>query len=70
MDAKKVDFVNTDRFHFQSKLSINTPSVQILDQMPEGFNVILWGKVQKANKNFMLQDEYVICKLDDFIKLL
>ena len=69
IDAKKVDFCNTGKLNFQCKLSINTPGYKILDEMPdEGINVIIHGKCQKANKNFVLKDEYVIMKYKDFLK--
>ena len=70
MDAKKVDFCNTYPFHFQCKLSVNTPNFKILDEMPEGKNVLIYGKVVKANKNFMQKETYAILKLDDFLELL
>ena len=70
MDAKKVDFCNTQPFNFQCKLTMNQPSVKILDQMPEGKNVIIWGRVEKANRNFIKKDDYVIMKLDTFIDLI
>ena len=71
MDAKKVDFCNTDIFNFQCKLSINQPNVRILDEMPEdGKNVIIYGKVWKANKNFVKKGDFVIMKLSTFIDLI
>ena len=70
LDAAKVDVVNTPPFQFQCKKQMNTPSVKILDEMPEGNNVIIWGKTEKANVNFMLKEEYVIMKLETFIDLL
>ena len=70
VDAKKVDFCNTGKLNFQCKLSINSPSYDILDEMPSGMNIIVHGKVKKANKNFVLKGEYVIMKLDTLIDLL
>lgn len=70
MDAKKVDFCNTKPFHFQCKLSINQPNVRILDHMPPGKNVIIYGKVEKAEKNFVKKGDFVIMKLSTFIDLI
>ena len=70
MDAKKVDFCNTQDFNFQCKLSINQPNVKILDHMPPGKNVIIYGKVEKAEKNFVKKGDYVIMKLSTFIDLI
>lgn len=69
LDAKKVDFCNTKEFNFQCKLSINQPNVRILDQMPSGKNVIVYGKVEKANTHFVKKGDYVIMKLSTFIEL-
>ena len=69
-DAKKVDFCFTGPFNFQVKLSINKPSYDIIEDMPEGVNVIIHGQVKKSNKNFVLKEEYAIIKLDEFIKLI
>ena len=70
LDAKKVDFCNTKPFNFQCKLTINQPNVRILDQMPSGKNVIIYGKIEKANKHFVKKGDYVIMKLSTFIDLL
>ena len=69
MDGKGVDFVNTGKFNFQCKLSINKPSYDVIERMPEGVNVVIHGQVKKAAKNFILKEEYVIMKLDDFLEL-
>jgi len=68
-DAEGVDFCNTGKFNFQCKLSINKPSYDVLERMPEGVNIVIHGHVKKANKNFVLQENYVIMKLDDFLEL-
>ena len=70
MDASKVDFCFTGPYNFQVKLSINKPSYDIINEMPEGVNVIIHGQVKKANKHFILKEEYAIIKLDDFINLI
>ena len=70
LDAKKVDFCFTGPFNFQVKLSMTKPSYDIIEDMPEGVNVIIHGQVKKSNKNFVLKEEYVILKLDEFIKLI
>ena len=70
MDAKKVDHCFTGPYNFQCKFQMNTPPVKLLDEMPEGINVIIWGKTVKANVNFVLKEEYAIIKLDEFIKLI
>jgi hypothetical protein len=48
MDAKKVDLVNTEPYHFQIKLTKSFPGVDILDEMPSGENIIIWGRVKKS----------------------
>ena len=70
MDGKGVDFVNTGKFNFQCKLSINKPSYDVIERMPEGVNVVIHGQVKKSNKNFVLKEEYAIIKLDEFINLI
>ena len=70
LDAAKVDVCNTPPFQFQCKLTQQTPNVNLLDEMPEGDNVIVWGKTEKANKNFVKKGDYVIMKLETFIDLL
>lgn len=69
-DAKGVDFCNTGKVNFQCKLSINKPSYEVLERMPEGINIVIHGQVQKANKNFVLKEEYVIMKLNTLLDLL
>ena len=69
-DDKKVDLCFTGPYNFQCKFQMNTPPVKLLDEMPEGINVIIWGKTVKANVNFVLKEEYAIIKLDEFIKLI
>ena len=70
LDDSGVDFAFTDDYNFQCKLSITKPSYDVLERMPEGKNVVIHGNVKKAGKNFVLQEEYVIMKLDTFIELL
>ena len=70
MDAKKVDFCNTHPFNFQCKLQKQTPNVEILNQMPEGKNVIVWGKTRRASVNMVKDGDYVIMKLDTFLDLI
>jgi hypothetical protein len=70
LDAKKVDVINTFPFQFQLKLQKNYPDIRILDQMPEGNNVIVWGKTEKAEKNFIKKGDYAIMKLDLFLDLI
>ena len=70
LDAKKVDFCNTHPFNFQCKLQKQTPNVEILKQMPEGKNVIVWGKTRRASVNMVKDGDYVIMKLDTFLDLI
>ena len=70
MDGKKVDCCNTDPFQFQCKLTQNTPNVDILDEMPEGKNVIIWGKTKRKDVRMRKNGDYVIMKLDTFIDLI
>ena len=69
-DAQKIDLCNTGDWQIQCKLTTNAPSVDILDQMPKGKNVIIWGKVEKANVNFIHKETYVIMKLETFLPLI
>lgn len=69
-DAQKIDFCNTDAYQFQAKLTKNFPGVDILDQMPEGKNIIIWGKTEKAKTNFVKKGEYVIMKFETFKELI
>ena len=70
LDAQKVDFCNTNPFQIQCKLTQQTPNVDILDEMPEGKNVIIWGKTRRKNKNIVKNGDYVIMKLETFIELI
>ena len=38
--------------------------------MPDGKNIIIWGKTEKADKYFIKKGEYAIMKLDLLIELL
>ena len=69
-DDAGVDFCFTKPFNFQCKLSINKPSYDVLERMPEGKNVVIHGHCQKANKNFIKKEDYVIMKLDTFLDLI
>ena len=70
LDGKKVDFCNTEPFQFQCKLTQHTPNVDILDEMPKGKNVIIWGKTYKKTTNIVKKGDYVIMKLETFIELI
>lgn len=70
LDALGVDFTSTKPFNFQCKLSINKPSYEVLERMPEGKNVVIHGHCVKANKNFIKKEDYVIMKLDTFLDLI
>ena len=70
LDAQKVDLMHTGPFNFQIKLTQQTPSIRLLDQMPPGFNVIVWGKTEKADRYIINKGNYVIMKLDDFTTML
>ena len=70
LDALGVDFCNTRPFNFQCKLSINKPSYDVLERMPEGKSVVIHGHVVKAAKNFIKKEDYVIMKLETFIDLI
>jgi hypothetical protein len=70
MDAKKVDLVNTEPYHFQIKLTKSFPGVDILDEMPSGENIIIWGRVKKAKVNFIKKGDYAIMNLRTLTKLI
>lgn len=74
MDAKKVDLCNTEPWRVQAKnLSKLVDYVKVLNSMPQdkdGVNVICHKKTRKRDKNFVVEGEYAILKLDDFFDLL
>lgn len=77
-DAKKVDLVNADElrdgelpFNFQCKSTCNGANYhKILNDMPDGDNILLHQYKKKANKNFVTRGEYVVMTMDTFLKLL
>lgn len=74
MDAKKVDLCNTEPWRVQAKnLSKLVDYVKVLDSMPQdedGINIVCHKKTKKRNKNFVVEGEYAVLKLDDFFDLL
>jgi hypothetical protein len=69
-DAQKIDFCNTGPYQLQAKLTMNFPGVNILDEMPEGKNVLIWGKVEKVNTRFMQRGTYAIMDFELFKELI
>ena len=49
---------------------MNFPGVNILDEMPEGKNVLIWGKVEKVNTRFMQRGTYAIMDFELFKELI
>ena len=72
LDALKVDLMHTEPFNFQIKLTQQTPSVRLLDEMPDdkNINIIVWGKTEKADRYIMNKGNYAILKMDDLIKII
>jgi hypothetical protein len=70
LDSQKVDLMHTGIYNFQIKLTANTPTIRLLDEMPAGRNVIVWGKTERRGSYIMQNGTYAIIKFDLLLELL
>lgn len=75
LDSLGIDLDPTDLpFYVQCKYMVNTPKYDDIinkEQLPKDKPmVVFYGKTEKKGSRFFLQNEYVILKKDDFLKMI
>ena len=77
-DDQKVDLINRDEFsngklpyNFQCKTTANTVNYsKLMDEMPEGHNIILHKQTKRSGSRFMLKGRYAVVDIELLITLL
>jgi Holliday junction resolvase len=71
LDDAGVDIVNTSPFNMQCKNEAKRPDYhKLIQEMPDGINIVLHKFTQKIGEKFIVQGKYAIIEYNHFIDLM